>query len=143
MNNPFTDIDSFESLRAAALAGDEAYARFRRREGAAARRHVSKTTELRLAARILRMIEVAVASSRAVLLVGPPGTGKTEILEQVIDKFDRDPERFGLNCDGVASTWVTPEEEWTFEKLVLGGLHGLFDNERDFTRDWIASHYQN
>lgn len=29
-------------------------------------------------------------------------------------------------------------EEW-----VLGGLHGLFDNERDFTRDWIASHYQN
>ena len=27
------------------------------------------------------------------------------------------------------------------EKWVLDGLRGLFDNERDFTRDWIASHY--
>lgn len=27
------------------------------------------------------------------------------------------------------------------EKWVLDGLRGLFDNERDFTRDWIAAHY--
>lgn len=27
------------------------------------------------------------------------------------------------------------------EQWVLGGLRGLFDAERDFTRDWIASHY--
>ena len=27
------------------------------------------------------------------------------------------------------------------EQWVLDGLRGLFDNERDFTRDWIASHY--
>ncbi|WP_081845132.1 DUF2505 domain-containing protein [Mycolicibacterium aromaticivorans] len=27
------------------------------------------------------------------------------------------------------------------EKWVLDGLRGLFDNERDFTRDWIASHH--
>jgi hypothetical protein len=27
------------------------------------------------------------------------------------------------------------------EQWVLGGLRGLFDRERDFTRDWIASHY--
>ena len=66
------------------------------------------------------MVEVAIASSRAVLLVGPPGTGKTEILEQVIDKADKDPSRFGFTAEGVDSAWVTPEEEWTFEKLVLG-----------------------
>ncbi|MBB3605168.1 hypothetical protein FHT40_004852 [Mycolicibacterium sp. BK556] len=27
------------------------------------------------------------------------------------------------------------------EKWVLDGLRGMFDSERDFTRDWIASHY--
>ncbi|WP_052960180.1 DUF2505 domain-containing protein [Mycobacterium sp. EPa45] len=27
------------------------------------------------------------------------------------------------------------------EKWVLDGLRGLFDNERDFTRDWIARHH--
>ncbi len=27
------------------------------------------------------------------------------------------------------------------EQWVMDGLRGLFDNERDFTRDWIADHY--
>jgi hypothetical protein len=27
------------------------------------------------------------------------------------------------------------------EQWVLDGVRGLFDSERDFTRDWIASHY--
>jgi len=66
------------------------------------------------------MIEVAIASSRAVLLVGPPGTGKTAILEQVIDKIDREPQRFGFAGEGIDAAWLTPEEEWSFEKLVLG-----------------------
>ncbi|MEE2524647.1 AAA family ATPase [Pseudarthrobacter sp. J47] len=63
---------------------------------------------------------MAIASSRAVLLVGPPGTGKTEILEQIIDEFDKSPQRFGLGREDVTAAWVTPEEEWTFEKVVLG-----------------------
>lgn len=120
MTNPFADVESFESLRSAALAGGEEFERYRRRQAAAARRHVSRVVELQLSARIERMVEVAIASSRAVLLVGPPGTGKTEILEQVIDKADKDPSRFGFTTEGVGSAWVTPEEEWTFEKLVLG-----------------------
>ncbi|WP_283615074.1 AAA family ATPase [Mycolicibacterium poriferae] len=120
MSNPFADVDSFETLRAAAMGDDEAFERYRRRESAAARRHVSRVVELQLAARVERMIEVAIASSRAVLLVGPPGTGKTEILEQVIDKADKDPARFGFTSEGIDCAWVTPEEEWTFEKLVLG-----------------------
>jgi hypothetical protein len=120
MSNPFADVDTFETLRTAAMGGDEAFERYRRREAAAARRHVSHVVELQLAARVGRMIEVAIASSRAVLLVGPPGTGKTEILEQVIDKADKDPVRFGFTSEGIDSAWVTPEEEWTFEKLVLG-----------------------
>lgn len=120
MSNPFAETETFEALRAAALDGDDAYERYRRREAASARRHVSRLVELQLSARVERMVEVAIASSRAVLLVGPPGTGKTEILEQVVDKFDRDPARFGFTGDGIDAAWVTPEEEWTFEKLVLG-----------------------
>jgi hypothetical protein len=27
------------------------------------------------------------------------------------------------------------------EQLILDGLRHLFDAERDFTQDWIASHY--
>jgi MoxR-like ATPase len=118
--NPFADLVSFEALRAAALEGDQAYERYRRREAAAERRHVGRTVELQLSARVRRMVEVAIASSRAVLLVGPPGTGKTEIIEQVVDKIDRDPARFGFTSEGIGTYWVTPDEEWTFEKLVLG-----------------------
>ena len=120
MSNPFSELAAFEALRTAALGGDDAYQRYRRREATASRRHVARSVEIRLAARVQRMIEVAIASSRAVLLVGPPGTGKTAILEQVIDKIDREPQRFGFLGEGVDTAWVTPEEEWSFEKLVLG-----------------------
>jgi MoxR-like ATPase len=120
VSNPFASVESFEPLRVAALGDEQEYERYRRRDAATTRRSVGRLVELRLASRVERMIEVAIASSRAVLLVGPPGTGKTEILEQMVAKMDRDPARYGFTSAGIDAAWVTPEEEWSFEKLVLG-----------------------
>lgn len=75
---------------------------------------------IRLDDRTMRMVRVAIASARAVLLVGPPGTGKTEILDQVLTEVANDPTRFGLEVPSIDWVTLTPEEEWTFDKLVVG-----------------------
>lgn len=120
MSNPFADLESFETMRAAALGGDDAFARFQRRQASEARRRSARLVDVQLSDRVHRMLRLAVASSRAVLLVGPPGTGKTAILEQLIDEFDQNPSRWGFQGEGVDASWVTPEEEWTFDRIVLG-----------------------
>ena len=45
-----------------------------------------------------------------------------------------------LHLDSVCTVKV-PLVGGKIEEWVLQGLRGLFDRERDFTRDWIASHY--
>jgi MoxR-like ATPase len=120
MNNPFADATEFEALRQAALGGKEPYERYVRRQAAVGRRRASNATTIHLDDRTWRMVEVGVASSRAVLLVGPPGTGKTEILSQVVAKIDAEPAQYGFASDGIDAAWATPEEEWSYETLVLG-----------------------
>ena len=68
----------------------------------------------------MRMLMLAIASSPAVVLVGPPGTGKTELMSRVIHTLNVDPERFGFSRGDLDGEVVTPEEDWGFQDLVLG-----------------------
>lgn len=69
--------------------------------------------------RIMRMVRLAVASSVAVILVGPPGTGKTSIVRQVVREAEEDPGAFGLSGPPKLKL-ATPEESWGALDL-LGG----------------------
>ena len=69
--------------------------------------------------RIMRMVVLAIRSSQAVILVGPPGTGKTTLLREVIGKIGEDPTAFGFSEVG-EPLLATPEESWTTMDLIGG-----------------------
>lgn len=71
--------------------------------------------------RIRRMVELAILSTPAVILVGPPGTGKTQLLREVLQKIEADPAAFGFVSPHFNTPkWTTPEESWTTRELVGG-----------------------
>lgn len=134
--NPFADREAFESMRRAALAPNrDEFDRFLRAYAAQDGRGRPPVANIRIPERVRRMVRLAIASSRAVLLVGPPGTGKTQILREVIAEFDQNPERYGFVRDGITDLWVTPEEEWTFDSIVLGET--LLDGEISSTEGYL------
>jgi AAA domain (dynein-related subfamily) len=81
---------------------------------------ISASAPLVLPPRVKRMLRIAIASSKAVMVVGPPGTGKTTLLEEALQEIRDDAPAYGLAAgpDGVRQ--VTPEESWTTRDL-LGG----------------------
>lgn len=70
--------------------------------------------------RIRRMLQLAIAASRAVMLVGPPGTGKTTLLREAIAEAQASPELYGLSAPPNDPILVTPEESWTARELIGG-----------------------
>jgi MoxR-like ATPase len=81
---------------------------------------VSPVVALRVDERTRRMIKLSILSTSAVLLVGPPGTGKTTLLAEVIEEFRTDADYkdlFGGLSDPV---WRTPDESWTSRDVVGG-----------------------
>lgn len=69
--------------------------------------------------RTARMARLAVASSPAVLFVGPPGTGKNRLLNEILEEVGNDPAAYGFTK--ARETVIEPAEEgWTTRDLVGG-----------------------
>lgn len=114
--NPFATRDAFEDLRSAASKPTR-FSALRRRllsrsEGTQYSTIVSERT--------MRMLLLAVASAPATLLVGPPGTGKTRLMQTVAETLSDEYSRYGFESPLNNGEIVTPEEDWTYADLVLG-----------------------
>jgi len=88
------------------------------------------TIPLILDPRIRRMLRNAVASSKAIMLVGPPGTGKSTLVEEMVSETAENPEAYGLSYAHDLSV-VTPDESWTARELV-GGVSVNFEGQLEF-----------
>jgi hypothetical protein len=66
------------------------------------------------------MLRLSIASAKAVMVVGPPGTGKTTLLDEAFQEIQGDPGSYGLSTAPAGVLQVTPEESWTTREL-LGG----------------------
>lgn len=67
--------------------------------------------------RIHQMLRTAIASSKAVMLVGPPGTGKSTLVEEIVRECGVNPGAYGMTYPHRLLT-VTPEESWSSRDLI-------------------------
>ena len=74
---------------------------------------------LALDARVRRMVRSAISSRAAVMLVGPPGTGKTQLVGETLSEVADNPSAFGMT-KGHEKLEVTPDESWSTRELVGG-----------------------
>lgn len=89
--------------------------------------------EIKVEPRVWRMIMTAIRSCPAVILVGPPGTGKTALLEKAVAEI---LEEDGLLGEGMAAPlWATPDESWTARDLVGGDT--VVEGALAFRPGWV------
>jgi MoxR-like ATPase len=84
--------------------------------------------------RLWRIILAAIASSAAVILVGPPGTGKSALVRKAVGTISVSRQAKGL--PGVRSPlWATPDESWTARELIGGET--VAEGEIVFRPGWV------
>lgn len=80
----------------------------------------ARATPLAIDERVWRLVRLAVRNANGVLLVGPPGTGKTTLLQRVLHEVAEDHEAWGLSGPQPDPLLLTPDESWTTQDLVGG-----------------------
>lgn len=84
--------------------------------------------------RLWQMILSAIASYAGVLLVGPPGTGKSALVRKAIAALSES--RLMEGHAGIREPlWATPDESWTSRELIGGET--VADNEIVFRPGWV------
>ena len=107
------DTESSEPLRAQvqgtdAMTGDEVIAEDLEPES------------LVIDGRTQRMLRFSVGSRKAIVLIGPPGTGKTALAQSIVREAAEDCLAFGLSKPPRLGAPVTPDESWTAAEIVGG-----------------------
>ncbi|MBA2643112.1 MAG: AAA family ATPase [Actinobacteria bacterium] len=80
---------------------------------------------------VRRILRISIASSKAVMLVGPPGTGKTELVFEIEQMLaGGSGSALGITSPPSGIMTVTPDDEWSSTTLI-GGI--MLDEERKLT----------
>lgn len=87
--------------------------------------------------RVERMLRLAVANYRFVMLVGPPGTGKGKLVRWIADQVAGNPTALGFE-DGCRPDpiWATPDDTWSAFELI-GGLVPAEDGRLRWSNGFI------
>lgn len=84
--------------------------------------------------RLWQMILNAIASHAGVLLVGPPGTGKSALIRKAVGTLSEARQSRGQ--EGIREPlWATPDESWTSRELIGGET--VSENEIVFRPGWV------
>ena len=89
---------------------------------------------VRIDDRLWEIILTAIASSGAVLLVGPPGTGKSALVRKAVAAISAARQGEGLPAVKTP-LWATPDESWTSRELIGGET--VVEGEIVFRPGWV------